>query len=103
MQDKRDDEVVGVKSTARLFAERSKTWFTGFAAAQVACLAAAGAAAGCGMPYYAGVAGVAAHLAWQIRTVDLDNGPDCMAKFVSNKWCGGLLFGAIVLDRLLAG
>jgi hypothetical protein len=38
----------------------------------------------------------------QVATVDLDNGPDCSAKFVSNKLAGGLLFGGILADRLLA-
>ncbi|GLC41244.1 Palmitoyl-protein thioesterase 1 [Pleodorina starrii] len=100
-QDKRDDVAAGVKSTALLFGERSKAWFAGFGAATVACLLAAGGAAGVGVPYYVGVGAMAGHLAWQVTTVDLSNGPDCMAKFVSNKWAGGLLLAGIVADRLL--
>ncbi|KXZ49442.1 hypothetical protein GPECTOR_21g668 [Gonium pectorale] len=101
-QDKRDDVVAGVKSTALLFGERSKAWFSAFTAATAASLAAAGAAAGCGLPYYAGVAAMVGHMGWQISTVDLSNGPDCSAKFVSNKIAGGLLLAGIVADRLLA-
>jgi len=48
-----------------------------------------------------GVAGLAAHLAWQIRSVDLEDGPDCMRKFVSNKWAGALLMAGCVGGRLL--
>jgi 4-hydroxybenzoate polyprenyltransferase len=61
----------------------------------------AGQAAGLGLPYFAGVAAGTAHIAWQIRSVDLHNGPDCMAKFVSNKWYGALIYAGIVMDRLL--
>ncbi|EFJ45141.1 hypothetical protein VOLCADRAFT_94540 [Volvox carteri f. nagariensis] len=101
-QDRRDDEAAGVKSTALLFGKHSKAWFSGFGALTAGCLVAAGAAAGSGMPYYAGVGAMLAHLTWQVWTVDLSNGPDCMAKFVSNKWAGGLLLAGIIADRLLA-
>ena len=53
-------------------------------------------------PFYASLAGAAGHLAWQIRAVDLDSRQDCMAKFVSNRDFGALLFGGIVLDKLVA-
>lgn len=100
-QDKKDDERIGVKSTALLFGDRTKTWATGFAGLQTLGLIAAGSAAGLGVPYYAAVAAGAGHQAWQIGAVDLNNGPDCMAKFVSNKWYGGILYAGIVLDKLL--
>eukprot|EP00887_Chlorella_sp_A99_P002648 scaffold6.g2648.t1 len=101
-QDKRDDVKVGIKSTALTFGERTKSYCAVFAAGQAALLAAAGAAAGCGPTYYAGVAAAVAHMAWQIVAVDLDDGADCMAKFVSNRTTGGLLFAGILADRLLA-
>ncbi|GIL81402.1 hypothetical protein Vretifemale_10452 [Volvox reticuliferus] len=101
-QDKRDDVTAGVKSTALFFGDNSKTWFTGFGTLMAACLTTAGMAAGAGAPYYAGVGAMTAHLAWQVRTVDLSNGPDCMAKFMSNKWAGTFLLAGIVMDRLLA-
>lgn len=93
---------MGVKSTALHFGDNTKRWLSGFAALQTACLAATGLAAGCGAPFYAAVAAGAGHQAWQIARVDLDNGPDCMVKFVSNKWYGAILYGGIVMDRLLA-
>ena len=62
----------------------------------------AGTELGCGPAYYAGVAAAAAHMAWQIHAVDLDDRADCMAKFVSNKWLGALVFSGAVADRLLA-
>lgn len=100
-QDKRDDARVGIRSTALTFGPRTKAYCSGFGAASVALLTAAGHAAGCGPAFYAGAAGAAAHLAWQIRTVDLDSGADCHAKFVSNAWYGALPFAGILADRLL--
>ncbi|KAI8471540.1 MAG: UbiA prenyltransferase family [Monoraphidium minutum] len=101
-QDKADDKRVGIGSTALTLGERTKPALAMFAAAQAGCLLAAGGAVGAGGVYAAAVAAGAAHQAWQILRVDLDDGPDCMAKFVSNKWYGALLYGGIVADRLLA-
>jgi len=49
-----------------------------------------------------GLGGGALHLMWQLRTVDLKNGKDCMNKFVSNKWFGAIVFTGIVLDSALS-
>ena len=43
----------------------------------------------------------AAHLAWQIYTVDINNRQDCMNKFVSNKWFGALIFSGIFVSSLV--
>jgi 4-hydroxybenzoate polyprenyltransferase len=102
VQDKRDDALVGVKSTALLFGDKTKAWASGFAVTNAAGMLLAGASAGCGLPYFAGVAAGSAHITWQIRSVDLHDGPDCMAKFVSNQWYGALIYAGVVLDRLMA-
>ena len=101
-QDKHDDRKVGVKSTALLFGDRTKIVLSGFAACQTAALMLAGHMAGCGSIQQVGVLAGAMHLAWQIRTVDLNNRPDCMEKFVSSKWYGALIYGSIVADRFLS-
>jgi 4-hydroxybenzoate polyprenyltransferase len=66
-------------------------------------LGAAGAAAGAGGAFYAAVALGAAHQAWQLGTVDLNNPADCGTKFASNKWYGAIIYAGIVADRLLLG
>lgn len=93
---------MGVKSTALLFGAASKTYFAAFTAATAAGLVAAGLAAGAGPSYYAGTAGMVGHMAWQIQNVDLENGPDCAAKFGSNKWAGGILAAGILADKVAA-
>lgn len=101
-QDKADDVKVGIRSTALTFGARNREYLAAFAALNVACMAAAGHAAGCGAPFFGGLAAGGLHLGWQVATTDLDDPLDCAAKFSSNWWYGALLFGGIVVDRLLA-
>ncbi|CAL8462975.1 g2509 [Coccomyxa elongata] len=100
-QDKKDDVIAGVKSTALLFADHTKPWLSAFAASQIALLAVTGHMTDAGLPYYASLAAASGHLAWQISSVQLNSREDCMAKFVSNKWFGAILFSGIVADKLL--
>jgi 4-hydroxybenzoate polyprenyltransferase len=101
-QDKVDDVHAGVKSTALLFGDHTRAVLSGFATLSTASLLVCGATSGAGLPFYGGVAAVAAHYTWQLSTVDLDDRADCMAKFVSNKWLGLSMTGAIVADKLTA-
>jgi 4-hydroxybenzoate polyprenyltransferase len=101
-QDKEDDALIGVKSTALRFGDASRTWIAGFALLSVMFMAAALAAAGMAWPAWAGLAGAAAHLAWQARTVDFGDPASCLAVFRSNRWVGWILFAGIVLGRWLA-
>jgi hypothetical protein len=102
LQDKEDDVKVGIKSTALTFGARNKQYMAAFSAANLCLLGLTGHAAGCGLPFYAGVAAAGGHLAWQLASVDLDSRSDCWAKFASNTWYGALVFAGIVADRLLA-
>lgn len=101
-QDKEDDVDAGVRSTALLFGDDTKRYLTGFGGASAVGLCAAGAAAGLGWPFYAGVGAAATHLAWQVATVDLDDREDCAAKFKSNSVYGGIVFASIVAGKLAA-
>lgn len=65
-QDKADDVKVGIKSTALTFGEHTKAYLTAFSGANLGLLALTGHMAGCGAPYYAGLAAGAAQLAWQV-------------------------------------
>lgn len=102
-QDKADDVAAGVRSTALTLGAASRRWLAGFAAGGAALAVAAGHAAGCGAPYYAGVAAGAAHLAWQVGAVDFDDPADCGAKFRGSGWYGAALFAGAAADRALWG
>mmetsp|Transcript_25236 Transcript_25236/g.47702 ORF Transcript_25236/g.47702 Transcript_25236/m.47702 type:complete len:432 (+) Transcript_25236:199-1494(+) len=100
-QDKKDDQDVGIKSTALLFGDNTPLWLSGFTATAVGGLAAAGYAAGIGWPYYAAVAATGAHLCWQVHTVDMNNPKDCGDKFRSNITAGAIPFLGIVAGNLV--
>ncbi len=95
-QDKEDDALIGVKSSARRLGARTRPFLWLFYGVTVLLLAASGWAAGSAWPFYAGLAGAAAQLAWQAATVDTDSPRDCLAKFKSNKWFGLILLAGIV-------
>ena len=96
-QDKEDDALVGVKSTARLFGGASRIWIGVFYAAALAGLAAAGAAAGLDWRFHLGLLAVAGHFAWQVATLDTGDPDRCLTLFRSNRSAGFLVVGAIAL------
>ena len=97
-QDKEDDLLVGVKSTALKLGCNTRPWLWGFYGVTVGLLAAAGVAAGLGWPYFAMLGLAALQLGWQAATVDIDSPADCLAKFRSNR-----LTGFLVLAGMIAG
>ena len=101
-QDKEDDILVGVKSTALKLGAATRPWLAGFYAAALALFAAAGLADGLGWPFYAALAAGAAQLAWQVIDVDLDDAADCLVKFKSNRYFGWILVAGLFADLLLA-
>ena len=94
-QDKEDDALIGVKSTARLFAEHSRGWLRGFLVATVLLLAAAIITTA--MPpqrvlaltvALVGVWGFGWHMAWQMRQLDVDDPASCLRVFRANRDAG---------------
>ncbi|MGZ5865044.1 MAG: 4-hydroxybenzoate octaprenyltransferase [Xanthobacteraceae bacterium] len=101
-QDREDDALVGVKSTALLFGERTKPMLVVFYALAVALLGAAGLLAGGRLAFAIGLALFAAHLGWQVRRLDIDDPEQCLWLFKSNRDAGLILFAAMLLDAALA-
>ncbi|MEE6460047.1 hypothetical protein FKM82_000840 [Ascaphus truei] len=99
-QDKKDDMVVGVKSTALRFSEQTKQWLSGFSLAMITGLTLTGLSCDQTFPYYTAVALIGAHLAHQIYTLDINSAEDCWKKFSANRTIGFLLFAGIVLGNL---
>jgi 4-hydroxybenzoate polyprenyltransferase len=100
-QDREDDALIGIKSTALLFGEKTKPALAAFYAAAVLLIGLAGLFAGAGAVFAAGVALFAAHLGWQVRRLDIADPALCLTVFKSNRDAGLLLFAAIVLDGLV--
>jgi 4-hydroxybenzoate polyprenyltransferase len=97
-QDKEDDAVVGVKSTALLFGPRTRPVLAVVYAVTAGLLATALALAGAGPLAFAGLALFAAQLVWQVATVDIDDGANCLHRFRSNGAAGWILFAGLVAD-----
>jgi len=97
-QDREDDALVGIKSTALLFGERTKHMLALFYTLAVVLLGAAGFAAGAGPIFALGLFAFAAHLAWQIGRLDIGNPDLCLAIFKSDRDAGLILFAALLLD-----
>lgn len=93
--------MVGVKSTALRFGENTRTWLTGFSVATITGLGLTGICAGQTWPYYLGVTAAAAHLGWQLKTVNFNNREDCWNKFSSNQWIGRFILAGIITGTLL--
>jgi len=101
-QDREDDALIGIKSTALLFRERTKPMLALFYALAVALIALAGFSAGAGLIFALGLLAFALHLAWQIARLDVDDPINCLAVFKSNRDAGLILFAGLVLDAAAA-
>jgi 4-hydroxybenzoate polyprenyltransferase len=97
-QDREDDLLVGIKSTALLFGEQTPTMLAGFYVAAVVLISVAGLMAGGGLIFTLGLIAFAAHLAWQVTRLDIDDPAHCLVLFKSNRDAGLILFGAMLLD-----
>jgi 4-hydroxybenzoate polyprenyltransferase len=97
-QDTEDDALIGIKSTALLFGERTKPLLAMFYTLAVALIALAGWSAGAGIAFSIGLLAFAAHLSWQIRRLDIGDPARCLAVFKSNRDAGLILFAALLID-----
>jgi 4-hydroxybenzoate polyprenyltransferase len=100
-QDREDDALIGIKSTALLFGARTKPMLAVFYGLAVILIAAAGFSAGAGSVFAIGLAAFAGHLAWQIVRLDIADPDNCLAVFKSDRDAGLILFAALVLDAAL--
>ena len=69
-QDKEDDAIVGVGSTARLFGDRAQPAVMLFYVAAMVCWIIAGSLAGAGWIFIGALVAPAAILVWQVATLD---------------------------------
>jgi 4-hydroxybenzoate polyprenyltransferase len=99
-QDRDDDAIISVRSTARLFGEKTRTALALLYAGAVILICVAGVVSGGGIIFGLGAAGFALHLAWQVRAIDIGNPEHCLRLFRSNREAGLILFAGIVLDGL---
>ena len=65
-------------------------------------ITSAGLMAHAGTAFLLGMLAAAAHLGWQVRSLDIDDPENCLERFRANGTFGLIVFAAIVLDMGLA-
>ncbi len=107
-QDKEDDALIGVKSTARLFGNTTRKWLFGFQVASVLLMGMAVLLAilsienpvplivGLMAPWAFGL-----HMMWQLKKLDIDNPDTCLHLFRSNRDAGLIAAGLLALAAVI--
>ena len=101
-QDKEDDALLGLKSTALRFGEATPRWLVLFYTGAVVLWAAAGMLAGARIGFAVALSLAAVQMAWQVATLDTGNAHNCLTRFKSNQLIGWLLFGGLAADMTLS-
>jgi 4-hydroxybenzoate polyprenyltransferase len=96
-QDREDDALIGVRSTARLFAHNTKSFLAACYMATVALLALAGWLAGLSGLFFTALAAPAALLAWQVWSLDINDPASCLHRFRLNREAGLLIAAALLV------
>ncbi|MBI3506318.1 MAG: 4-hydroxybenzoate octaprenyltransferase [Proteobacteria bacterium] len=99
-QDKEDDALIGVKSSARRLGARTVPALYFFYGATMIVLAIVGEKAGLATAYAVALALGAAQLVWQVKAGNIDDPADCLAKFRSNRLFGWLVLAGIGFGAL---
>ncbi len=99
-QDARDDAIVGIRSTARLFGAQARPAVAAFYAATAALTQAAILGAGAGVWAELGWAAFVGHLAWQVFRIDATSPATALRLFRSNRDSGLILFAGLAAQAL---
>ncbi len=101
LQDREDDALVGVRSTARLFADRWRTWTTAFYVTALALWTAAAATGGAGLIVAIALTAIAALLIWpMLSSVDAARPETALAAFKRNAIIGAAVLLAFALEPI---
>ena len=102
-QDKDDDALIGLKSTALKFGDRTRLFLFLFYGLAVTLIGVAFWSAGLRWPSYAFLAAAALHLGYQAATVKFDDPQACLATFKSNTRTGIYVLAAILAGGIPLG
>ncbi len=97
MVDRADDLKVGVKSTAILFGRCDRALVFVFHTLTLMLLVVAGALAGLGLRYYAGLAAAFGFALYQQRLIRHREPDGCFRAFLNNNWFGAAVFAGLLL------
>ena len=97
-QDKEDDALIGVKSSARALGEKTRPVMGLVYALVIALFTVIGVVSHFSLPFFTALALPAAHFIWQVKTLDIDDGARCLKVFKANREAGFLLLAPLLLE-----
>jgi 4-hydroxybenzoate polyprenyltransferase len=95
-QDKKDDILIGVKSTALKLGDTTTMWLFGFYTTTVILLLLAGVLANLYWPFYLGLFLGSLQLVWQIKSINITDPKNCLSRFKSNRNFGLIIMAGII-------
>lgn len=101
-QDKEDDALLGLGSTALTFGDSTVSWVGGLYSGAVTLWLAAGLLAGTHLIYFLAVTLVFLQMTWQVATLDTKSPANCLRRFRSNRDVGAAVFLGLVADMSLS-
>lgn len=99
-QDKEDDEIIGVKSTALRFGNKTHIWISFFYIATFVLFSLAGMQANMGTLFYPTMLLAGGHLIYQVRALEIDDREKCLKLFKSNHHFGVVMFTSLLLGHI---
>jgi 4-hydroxybenzoate polyprenyltransferase len=103
MVDREDDLRIGIKTSAITFGRFDVAAVMLCYAATVGIIGWIGSTLSMGWPFYAGLAGAAAIMAWHYTLIRGRERMACFRAFLNNNWAGAAIFVGIALDFLISG
>jgi 4-hydroxybenzoate polyprenyltransferase len=101
-QDRSDDEKIGVKSTARLLGEMSKSWLYYIFTMMIVYLSLAGFVANASPVVIPGIVLVWGIVFYQVKRWDPNDRTDCLYRFKFHQLIGGLIGLVFFLGRVMS-
>ena len=98
-QDKTDDLLVGIRSTALRLGKDTKLWLRAFSVGMISHLVTAGLSVDQSWAYFLGLAGVGYHLHRQIESVNLNDNQSCWNTFAANRQTGLMVLACILVGN----
>lgn len=100
-QDKKDDLIIGMKSTSIFLADKTKAWLYLFYGMFICLLLVAGCYFKLNYIFCFALIPAIVHLIWQISSLDINDPRDCQRKFYSNRYVGWFIAFGILLNKIL--
>ncbi|MGO1120258.1 4-hydroxybenzoate octaprenyltransferase [Rhodovibrionaceae bacterium A322] len=100
-QDKEDDIMIGVKSSALRLGDATPGWLYGFYGLALVFFAASGWSLNLSWPFWLALIAMAGHFVWQVKTLDMNDPENCINRFKSNRDAGLILLAGLLACQWL--